>query len=125
MLYTSYMPNRNEKTLVTDTINSDAYTGVIVFSDSLPVGTYEFVVSFVVSNPDTNDSLFWKVIGDNPSPEFSIENKDATDQIPSTYVYQYQHAGGVMVHTLQMRKEDVAAVDISVLAAGIYVKRVA
>jgi len=125
MLYKDYMPNRNSKTLLETSVTTDTFVDVVsLTTDNLIAGTYQFVVSFVASNPDTNDSLYWRVIGDRPSPVFIEESKDISDVEPDSYTFQFDHPGGAMNHTLQMRKEDIAATTIDVIAAGIYVTRV-
>lgn len=122
MLFTDYIPNRSATG--TATITTDTFVDVVLFDETLIAGTYEYIVSFVSRNPDTNDSLFWRVTGDLPSPDFAEESKDTSDVDDNTYVFQFDHAGGLFTSTLQMRKEDTDANDISVLVAGIYVKRV-
>lgn len=126
MLYTDYMPNNNEKLAAPLDIVLDTPVEVVTLNAlALPAGTYLYTVSFVVSNPDTNDSLYWSVEGDLPSVvEFAQESADKTDVHPISYTFQADWAGGDFTSTLTVHKEDSGAATITISAAGIYFKRV-
>ena len=106
-------------------VTSDTYSDIMTLdTGDIPEGNYILTLSMAVSNPDTNDSLYFQVTGDSPSPEFSIEAKDRSDVVPWSYTVEYEHAGGSIVSTLQVRKEDTGAQVINIVAAHFIYHRV-
>ena len=107
-------------------ISSSTFSTVsTVQIQNAPAGTYEYVASFLYSNPDTNDSIVWRVLGTFPSPgEVRLESKDVTDVFPASYVTEFNHTGGDLTFVLECRKEDISASDITLVGGGTYLKRV-
>ncbi|AUR99093.1 hypothetical protein NVP1262O_07 [Vibrio phage 1.262.O._10N.286.51.A9] len=129
--YTKRFPVRIANIAPLQPITSDTFIDVATLTaplEELPAGEYVVTIYFVLSNPDTNDSLYWRIlaIGSPDDPiEFAVEAKDTTDVIPVTYNTNRPLDGNTPVGLiLQMRKEDASANDILITGGGIRVERV-
>jgi len=119
-----YRPYHSNQT--TNVLNiPETYTTVNAFSETLPTGIYQVVVSVSWQMDDINDSAFFRLVGDVVSNEFAQEAKDTSDVRAFTYTGELTvNADGVFSTTLEMRKEDAGAGQLDALYSIISFQKV-
>ena len=124
--YTEVFPYRSEiqQNIL---IDSEVYSEKLVLTkDNMPAGTYLVSLSMSYSNPDLNDSFYYRATRDIATGvEITKEAKDSDDVYATTIMVQHTHPGGTIDVGVEMRKEDAGALDVTVLNAGIFIRRVA
>lgn len=102
---------------------TDVMEDIVSISEILPAGVYQLVISFIWQYDNITNSAEFQIIGDLPSPVFSMEPKDITNDHAWSYTFPLMHAGGAMNFTLQGANEATQTNTLTVPSSNIQVER--